>query len=67
MSNPTSQSQPPNKKNIYLKTCTLKMEIKYLENLKPTYVQSINKNINLNLYFKTWFYNSLCHLKYQRC
>jgi hypothetical protein len=29
------------------------MEIKYLENLKPTYVQSINKNINLNLYFKT--------------
>jgi hypothetical protein len=43
------------------------MEIKYLENLKPTYVQSINKNINLNLYFKTWFYNFLCHLKYQRC
>lgn len=51
MSNPTSQ--PLDKKSIYLKTCTLKMEIKYLENLKPTYVQSINKNINLNLYFKT--------------
>jgi hypothetical protein len=62
--NEQTTSQPPNKKTVYLKTCTLKMKKIYFQNFNPTYVHPINKNNNLNLYLKAQFYNSLCHSKY---